>query len=315
MKKIFLFMFGVTYVGLIAAGVAGYMNRQQLAYRVLAVQSKDVDPGTVTVLRDAADGWSRQMSIDASSAEAKARREGIEYIPERLDFELTSAVLEKFPPEKLVSTISKMRPDTIARIMPRINNEATRQLLRQQLPPEQIEQVDDWIALRRDKASLVEEKNALRQQKRRMELFQSSLDRQFQDLRRLQVSIREEMKDIQSIQDSMQEQLVEVDANERTNLAKLARTYSEMRPEAVASMVEEVEGGFDEQKFTKVLFMMDEDARAKVFGAMEAATMAKYSSALSTLKSEPLVQSNTSGKGNFRHEAGSMPNRARGSRP
>jgi len=295
-------MFGVTYVGLIAAGVAGYMNRQQLAYKVLEVQSDDEgETKAVHVLRDAANGWSRQMGIDSKAAESKARRDGTEYIPERYEFELTSAVIESFPPEKLVSTISNMRPDTIARVMPRITNEATRQIIRQKLPPEKIEQVDDWIALRRDKALLIEEKNALRQQKRRMELFQSSLDRQFQDLRRLQVSIREEMKDIQSIQDSMQEQLVEVDANERTNLSKLARTYSGMRAEDVASMVEDVEDGFDEQKFTKVLFMMDEDARAKVFEAFEPETMAKYSSALSTLKSQPLVQSSTTGKGKFRN--------------
>jgi hypothetical protein len=81
----------------------------------------------------------------------------------------------------------------------------------------------------------------------------------------------------------------------------------------VASMVEDVEGGFDEQKFTKVLFMMDEDARAKVFTAFEPETMAKYSSALATLKSQPLVQSNKTGRGNFRHGAGSLPSRARGS--
>ncbi|MDP6361463.1 MAG: hypothetical protein QF473_40510, partial [Planctomycetota bacterium] len=264
MKKLFLFLFGVTYALLIAAGVLGYMNRQKLAYKVLSVESEDVNEDTVLELRDAADKWSSQQRIDADAAAAKARRDGTEYTPERYEFELSSAVIESFPPEKLATTISKMRPDTIARVLPRITNEATRQLVRHKLASEKLGQVDDWIALSRDKASLVEEKNALRQQKRRMELFQSSLDRQFQDLRLLQVSIREEMKDIQAIQDSMQEQLVEVDANERTNLAKLARTFSEMRPEDVAAMVENVEDGFDEQKFTKVLFMMDDDARGKV---------------------------------------------------
>jgi hypothetical protein len=60
--------------------------------------------------------------------------------------------------------------------------------------------------------------------------------------------------------------------------------------------------------------MMDDDARGKVLGEFQPETMAKYSAALSTLKSQPLVQSSKTGKGNFRHGAGSLPNRARSSR-
>jgi flagellar motility protein MotE (MotC chaperone) len=287
-RKILLSIFVCVLCLWLAATAAVFLFRKELATHVLGITASDAQwaqSQEVQGLVKAVGAWEKQMAVDEKARKKEALRLGQPYEPPRFEFAVDEA-MAKFPPAELKAALRQMRPDSAALVLAHVPDPPLRDALLAELPADQQEGILDWMALRKEKEAMEEEKDRLLRQKRRMEAFQDSLDKQQKSLYELQAAVREEMKDIQVLQEQMSQQFIAVQESEREGLARTAKMYNEMKADEIARIMES-ETGLPELRAIKILSMMDEDKAAKVLGVLQPSKAGKFTEALGRLRQEP----------------------------